>query len=268
MCDLLGFSFNRPVNAKISLDVFQQAGHENPDGWGVAAYPRNLLHIYKEPCPAFDSKLYDFVESHVESSVFISHVRRSTRGVKNYFNTHPFYRALSFASTTLEIALAHNGTLNNFESLKTGRHHPIGNTDSEHLLCHLLSFIDDLKPKGWSSKLFSQIEAHLREVNEDSGTMNLLFSDGTYMFCYSDLNGHNGGLRYTERRYPFGVVKLARRDRALGSVQISMNLDETKSRDTVGIIVSTEDLTDEPWQPVGAGHLMVVKDGEIVFYNK
>ena len=48
MCDLLGLSFNVPITAKISLDIFQQRGQVNPDGWGLAFYKDDRLQIIKE----------------------------------------------------------------------------------------------------------------------------------------------------------------------------------------------------------------------------
>ncbi|MHA1770489.1 MAG: class II glutamine amidotransferase [Candidatus Thorarchaeota archaeon] len=267
MCDLLGLSFNRPVNARISLDVFQQAGRENPDGWGVAVYPRGHLQIYKEPRPAVSSKLYDFVESHLESSIFISHVRRTTRGRVSYLNTHPFYRQVKWNDHFVEFTLAHNGTLVDLNGLETGNYVPLGDTDSEYLLCHLLNYFESFGIEGWNDHIFKKLELHLREINHGSNTLNCIFSDGTYLFCYSDIWAHNGGLHFVKRQFPFGTVHLKREEGELGSVLVSVNLDEQKARDSVGHIVSTERLTYENWQPIGDGHLLVLKDGQPVYHS-
>jgi len=48
MCDLLGMSFRTPINARISLDIFQLRGEVNPDGWGLAYYRDEHLQIIKE----------------------------------------------------------------------------------------------------------------------------------------------------------------------------------------------------------------------------
>ncbi|RSN77202.1 class II glutamine amidotransferase, partial [Candidatus Methanodesulfokora washburnensis] len=39
MCELLGMSFNLPVNPRISFRGFRLRGKYNRDGWGLAFYP-------------------------------------------------------------------------------------------------------------------------------------------------------------------------------------------------------------------------------------
>ena len=106
MCDLLGLSFNVPIIAKISLDIFQERGEANPDGWGLAFYKDDRLQIIKEPHSANNSSLYDFMERYTHSKTIISHVRRSTRGIPSYLNTHPFYRRFRIGSENREFASA------------------------------------------------------------------------------------------------------------------------------------------------------------------
>ena len=75
MCDLLGLSFNVPIIAKISLNIFQQRGEANPDGWGLAFYQNDRLQVIKEAHSAINSNLYDFMEKYTQSKTIISHVR-------------------------------------------------------------------------------------------------------------------------------------------------------------------------------------------------
>jgi glutamine amidotransferase len=262
MCDLLGLSFNTPVSAKISLDVFQQRGKINPDGWGLAFYNKSRVQVIKETEPAIDSKLFDFIEQYPESQIFITHVRRSTRGVRSYLNTHPFYRLVASDSSKREYTFAHNGTLAHQERLKLRKFSPIGETDSEHAFCFILDSISNRKIDEWTNDDFQYLEKLLRETNNGQNTLNCLLSDGEYLFCYSDENDHNNGLRFTKQTQPFGRVELVGSDEVLGSIDIQS--DSTITPQT-GYIISTRILTKELWTEFENGELIVFKEGAIVY---
>jgi glutamine amidotransferase len=265
MCDLLGLSFNTPVSAKISLDVFQQRGEINPDGWGVAFYDNTRVQVIKETEPAIDSKLFDFIEQYPQSQTFITHVRRSTRGVRSYLNTHPFYRLLTTESSKHEYTFAHNGTLLKQEQLELTQFSPIGETDSEHAFCFILDAISSRKIDEWSKDDFQFIENLLREINDGQNTLNCLFSDGHYLFCYSDENDHNNGLRFIKQTQPFRTVELISSDEKLGSVDIHSDSSITAQ---IGYIISTRILTKEQWTEFDGGELIVFRHGEIVYPTK
>lgn len=262
MCDLLGLSFNTPVTAKISLDVFQQRGEMNPDGWGVAFYNNGRVQVIKEPEPAIDSGLFDFVEQYPQSQTFITHVRRSTRGGRSYINTHPFYRLLASGSSKREYTFAHNGTLIQQENLMLTKFSPIGETDSEHAFCFLLDAISNRRVDEWKSDDFQFIEGMLRDINDGQNTLNCIFSDGEHLFCYSDENDHNNGLRFVKQTPPFGRVDLVSTDEKLG--QIDIHSDSKKTPQT-GYIISTRILTKELWTEFDGGELIVFKQGVIVY---
>ena len=82
MCELLGMSFNLPVNPSISFRGFRFRGEENPDGWGMAFYPDEAAQIIKEPISAKRSELSEFLQNYkgVKSKIFIGHVRYASRG--------------------------------------------------------------------------------------------------------------------------------------------------------------------------------------------
>ncbi len=262
MCDLLGLSFNTPVTAKITLDVFQQRGNVNPDGWGVAFYQGGRVQIIKEAEPAVDSGLFDFMERYPKSQMFITHVRRSTRGVSSYLNTHPFYRHLAIGSTKREFAFAHNGTFTQQDKLELDEFMPIGETDSERAFCFILDAISKRNVVKWRIDDYRFIEKRLREINDGQNTLNCIFSDGEHLFCYSDENDHNNGLRYVKQSYPYRKVELVSPDDKLG--QIDIQSDSNKTTQT-GYIVSTRILTKELWTEFDRGELIVFKQGEIIY---
>ena len=263
MCDLLGLSFNVPIRAKISLDVFQQQGQENPDGWGLAFYKDDRLQVIKEAHSAISSSLYDFMEKYTHSKTIISHVRRSTRGIPSYLNTHPFYRRLRTKSTDNEFAFAHNGTLTQVEKLRFKKYIPLGETDSEQAFCHILEVLLKFENSNWAEYNFEVIESILREINDGNNTLNCIFSDGSHLYCYSDENDYNNGLRFTKQVAPFGSVELVADDDRLGRVELRSEIPS--ALDQSGYLISTRILTSGEWTEFSEGELIVFKDGHIVY---
>jgi glutamine amidotransferase len=263
MCDLLGLSFNVPITAKISLDIFQQRGDANPDGWGLAFYQNHRLQIIKEAQSASNSNLYDFMEKYTHSKTIISHVRRSTRGVPSYLNTHPFYRRLQIGSIDSEFAFAHNGTLTQVEKLRFKKYQPLGETDSERAFCHILEVLSERETTTWTEHDFKVAEASLQEINDRKNTMNCIFSDGSHLFCYSDENDYNNGLRFTRQIAPFGSIELVDHKDRLGSVELRSEIPS--ALDQSGYLISTRILTSEDWTEFTEGELIVFKDGQIIY---
>ena len=263
MCDLLGLSFNVPITAKISLDIFQQRGQANPDGWGLAFYKDDRLQVIKEAHSATNSSLYDFMEKYTHSRTIISHVRRSTRGIPSYLNTHPFYRRVRTDFLDSEFAFAHNGTLTQLEKLRFRKNNPLGETDSEQAFCHLLDVLSERKTSVWTDSDFEVIESNLREINDGKNTLNCIFSDGSYLFCYSDENDHNNGLRFTKQIAPFGSIELVANADRLGSVELRSDIPS--ALDQSGYLISTRILTSGEWTEFTEGELIVFKDGQIVY---
>ena len=153
MCELLGLSFNKPVEMDVSFSVLRARGSRNPDGWGMAWFGDDeQLRMVKEPIPSHQSELARDLPyySTIKSSIFISHIRMASHGAINYANTHPFYRQLNGKTWVL----AHNGTVGGLGDPVTTGFLPIGGTDSELLFCHLL---------GWMGK---QPVTSGREFNE------------------------------------------------------------------------------------------------------
>ena len=266
MCDLLGMSFSTPINARISLDIFQLRGEVNPDGWGLAYYRDEYLQVIKEAKAAIESTLFDFIENYPQSKTFISHVRRSTRGVPSYLNTHPFYRRVVTASAKDEYAFAHNGTLTDLSNLHLGHFKPLGETDSEHVFCYILDVIKKREITKWDPTDFEFLEKLLRDINSSVNTFNCIFSDGTYLFCYSDENRHNDGLRFFRHDQTTGHVEMVADDFKLGSIEIeSANIGGLDEIDQTGYVIVTRALTDDAWVEFSPGELIVFKDGEIIY---
>ena len=96
MCELMGYSFAKPIVADFSIREFGQRGEDNADGWGLAWYPDQSLAVIKEAGKWKSSLHSGFLETYaaLRSQIFIAHVRHLTVGQPARANTHPFSREL------------------------------------------------------------------------------------------------------------------------------------------------------------------------------
>ena len=253
MCELLGLNFKYPVSASFSFRGFQHRSQKNPHGWGIARYDGGASQVFKEAVKAEDSRLAEFIRDYdsFQSQIFIAHVRDASQGSHTLVNTHPFVRVFRGK----EIVLAHNGTLKE-APLEDGEllYSKVGNTDSEGILCALLTV---LEREEVPLDDYPRLEEILGDFNQ-GGTMNLLFSDGEGLFCYKDQGGHNG-LQLVERDAPFHPVSLKDED-------WRVDLQEEKEPDQRGYVVASHPLTiNETWIDLPLGALFVFQEGRLVY---
>ena len=255
MCELLGLNFKLPVSPSFSFRGFRHRSEGNPHGWGIARYEGKACQILKEAADAQESKLAEFVRDYelFQSRIFIGHVRDATRGNHILENTHPFKRVFR----SREIILAHNGTMESLPlALEDMSFLPVGETDSEHLFCALLSLMSADQIQFTD---YPQIEGILQQFNK-LGKMNLLFSDGEVLYAYRDKDGHNG-LCMTERISPFGVKSLKDED-------WEIDLAAEKSSGQRGFVIASHPLTkNETWTDLVPASLTVLKEGDVVNGN-
>jgi len=253
MCELLGLVFNQLVRPSLSFRGFQHRGADNPNGWGLAAFPDESAQVFKEPLHAAKSELATFLCDYQQlvSKIFIGHVRHGTVGGQTLANTHPFcheFRGRHFV-------FAHNGTLkaDGLRSGLDGRCAPVGKTDSELAMCVLLAW---MARENVAFTSFAKIESQLRQWNH-LGTMNVLFSEGDHFFAYHDGNGHKG-LSFVRREAPFTHITLKDED-------WEVDLAKENNPEQRGYVIATNPLTDENWIQFEMGSLLVFKDGELIY---
>lgn len=238
MCELFGLSANRHTDLLASLSQFRKRGGDtadNPDGWGLAYRQRDVFVLHKEPAPAAQSALFLKLSDTIRSDLVVAHVRKANPPTATTLtNTHPFTRSCC----RRQWVFAHNGKLSDLA--EGGRQpapascEPMGETDSEHAFCYLLSqiatrFPVDVVPEGswWLGEL-----AELSELVSSRGRFNFLMSDGSYLIAY----GHDR--LYGLERCGHGL-KLA--------------------------LIATEPLTqDEAWESFVPGELRVYREGELL----
>ena len=251
MCELLGMECNVPTDIVFSFaGLASRGGKAGPhsDGWGLALYDGNVARTVLEPTPAANSPLAKFVRDHpIKTLLAIAHVRRKTRGAIGVANTHPFVREL----WGRHFVFAHNGTVKKAKHLKLGRFKPIGETDSEHAFCALLSRLDEKFRDHPGDKLAPQVAKIGSELG-DSGTFNFLLGDGRQLLarCSSKLH-------YIVRKAPFKRATLADEDLIVDFAQV------TTPKDRVAVIATQPLTRDESWTAGVPGELWVFKNGSL-----
>jgi len=255
MCELLGLCFNKEVSFDLAFSGLKAGASENPDGWGVAWYDEYGSQIIKESRPASRSRLAEDFQKNLgaRSRIFVSHIRRATVGRVGYTNTHPFYRRFDEKTWVF----THNGTIDTSQlNFSSSEFSPIGETDSERVVCSLLSWLSHRGIQLAGSNDFILLNEKLREINR-LGKLNLIFSDGRHLFVYHDRGGYVG-LHYLLRQAPYKVVKLR-------GQYLTINLAEVIDPDERGYIVASKPLSDEDWNRIQPGQLLIFSEGNSIF---
>ncbi|MDP7422609.1 MAG: class II glutamine amidotransferase [bacterium] len=254
-CELMGYSFNQRVPLRYLFEAFRYRSEFHPSGWGIAYYPDSSVQIFKEPKKALESPLAEFLARFdiIKAPLAIAHLRKASVGGETSMNTHPYQRELNGT----QYVLAHNGTLKNFRAkLPLNRFKPIGQTDSEYLLCHILGEFDSTGYSDWNEETFAWLHHTLTAANE-LGTLNTLFSNGEHLFIYHDKNDYTS-LHYTERNSPQKTIRYQATGR-------TVDLTAKYPEKAAGIVFSTKPLSDENWEKIKPGQLLILKDGKIIF---
>ena len=255
MCEFMALCFARPISADFSIREFARRGEENADGWGLAWYPDRSVAVVKEPIPWQASKYTGFLETYhgLLSAIYIAHVRHKTvGGALTHADTHPFVRELDGR----EYCFAHNGTVTGFaEHLPLGRYRPVGDTDSEHLFCHLLEEVARRDGRLTGEAGWRWLYEKLSAMNR-LGKVNCLLSDGERLFCYHDAAGHKGlALRKVRVR--------GHETRRFEDEEVRIDLGGESSDH--GFVVATQPLSRSGWHRFGLGELIVLEGGVVRF---
>src|SRR3954470_16479308 len=96
MPNLLAMSFEGELAPSFDLRCLH-TGRHLPDGWGIGYYPGGepSASVLKEPAPRAGSIRSELVKvwQHLESSIFVLHIRTATWGAISVANAQPFVRA-------------------------------------------------------------------------------------------------------------------------------------------------------------------------------
>jgi len=112
MCGIVGYIGNKQAYP-ILIKGLQRLEYRGYDSAGIALIHGDKLNVYKAKGKV--SELVQFAEQKdVDGNIGIAHTRWATHGEPNQVNAHPHY------SQSEELALIHNGIIENYAVLKQG----------------------------------------------------------------------------------------------------------------------------------------------------
>ncbi len=180
MCRFIAFRGKKPILLKTLLDEAanslicqSRVAPDNPrlnaDGYGVGWYNREvdlIPGVFKSIQPAWNDENLTNIAAKILSDCFIGHVRASTVGGVSTANCHPFsYKNFLFA---------HNGTIDNFKSIKKDLIHLLeeeyfskikGQTDSEYFFFLLCNILEKEDSPTTSQKMAEAFVKGMREID-------------------------------------------------------------------------------------------------------
>ena len=255
MCQLMGMSANVPTDARFSFTgLVERAGRTDihKDGWGITFYQGKGVQEFRDLKAGSDCDVANFLKLQcIKSDIVISHIRQANVGALTLENTHPFRRELWGENWTF----AHNGQLKDIHLiLPLGRFIPVGTTDSEHIFCWLLDQIEKAftsRPED-PKKLYDFIYAKRQQLHEID-VCNFLLTDGHALIAHCSNNLH-----WITRRAPFGPALLK---------DLEMSVDfsqETTPNDVVTVLATQPLTTNETWEKMQPGQMVVFAAGELI----
>jgi glutamine amidotransferase len=259
MCRLLGLIANKPVDFKFSLKegpkTLADMSEQNPHGWGLGWYqPDGLPKVAKEPRKARDNEQFCRTAAEGFSHIFIAHVRFASVGGVSVENCHPFQSD--------KWLFAHNGTIRraDCESLRRrlnpNRQDAIrGQTDSEVFFHWLLQNIES------SDSVVEGLRKAIHTIS-DYSALNFLLSDGDVLYAYRDAKQKGDYTLYWVARPPEQAGAF------VAESKLKTMLESKALRGERAVLVCSEMLTEEPWNEIPTGHLLVVDKSLSPKYSK
>ncbi|STQ89705.1 class II glutamine amidotransferase [Iodobacter fluviatilis] len=250
MCQLLGMNCNVPTDIVFSFEGFRRRGgltDHHSDGWGIAFFEGDGCRMFLDYLPSASSPIADLVRAYpIKSTNVIAHIRKATQGQISLANTHPFRRELWGRYWIF----AHNGNLPERPDLSSSRFLPVGNTDSEHAFCWILSELSQRFASCPPLPVLKQALAELAKPLMAVGTFNFLLSDGSALFAHCSTDLH-----YIVRKAPFALAHL-------NDTDVSVDFSEVTTQNDRVAVIATQPLTDnETWTKMQPGELLCFVDG-------
>ena len=259
MPNFLAMSFEGTLAPSFDLRCLHP-GHKLPDGWGIGFYPGDepAAIVLKEPAPPSGSIRSELIKvwEHLESSLFLLHIRTATWGHLSDANTQPFKRAWA----RRDWLLAHSGSLTQRLDLTPSAHfEPIGSTDTELLFCELMTTVAENHWRSIGDIDPLRLQLWFDAMNEH-GTMTMVLTDGQDLCVYADRTEEAGVLVW-ELLPPYGRM-------VFGDEDLEVDLARRGIKSRKGVLLSTGELVaggDHPpsWRRLAPGSLLIVRQGAV-----
>ena len=250
MCRLFACMAAGEVELEVSLldapRQFHARGHTNPDGWGLGFFANGEPKLLKHDLPAKGEFVPENAVERASAKLLMSHVRRASRAPRAVRNCHPF--------THDGWLFAHNGAL--FPLLeKWVRSHVgavkyEGHTESEAIFRWILKTIEQTgRPEDGIREAVKPLIA-----DGQFSSLNFLLArpDALYAFRYATRSVDYYSLYYLERPAG-GELEAASQD-------VHSRLRTRGLAAHPAVLVASETLTSEPWQALGLGELLCVRE--------
>ena len=260
MPNLLATSFEGTLAPSLDLRCLAP-GHKLPDGWGLGYYPGNepSAAVLKQHAPPPGGTIHsELVKAwgHLESPLFLLHIRTATWGPNSDANTQPFCRSYGGR----DWLFGHSGSLHRAPAPPPEKYlAPVGSTDSELVFCRLLSWV---QAAGWQrlgEVDLDRLRAWLEELNA-AGPLSLMFTDGQDLCLYADAQGTTGTWLWRVKP-PYDRL-------ALGDEDVEVDLTKRGAKGHKGVIACTQPIESRTelkaqWTRVPPGALVVVRQGAV-----
>ncbi|MBI5067142.1 MAG: class II glutamine amidotransferase [Deltaproteobacteria bacterium] len=259
MPNLLAMSFEGELAPSFDLRCLHD-GAAAPDGWGIGYYPGGepSAAVLKEPAPPPGSMRSELVKAweHLETSLFVVHIRSATWGAVSDANTQPFHRAWGGR----DWLFAHSGSLVQRPTPRPGGpFEPVGSTDTELVFCELMNRFAE---RGWRSLAEADLEVvrGWLQAFDELGNLTSVLADGHDLCVYAGRSGSR--IFLCEVLPPYERFALGDRD-----LEVDLCRRGVKARKGVVVSSSPLEIDGEPaadrWQAVPPGHLVVVRQGAV-----
>ncbi len=252
------------------------AGRALPDGWGLGYYPGGepSATVLKEPAPPQGSIRGQLAKAweHLESSLFVLHIRSARWGAITDANTQPFVRSWA----RRDWMFGHSGSLTTRpadDRADRGVFEPVGSTDTEQLFCILMSRFAE---RGWKSIADADLEQVRTwlDLFDDDGGLTIALTDGRDLLVYADRD-EDSSIWIGQLVPPYDRCVIGD-----GDLVVDLGARGTKSRK--GVIVSSTPLeaiesevevaegAEAPippsitWTQLTPGHLVTIRQGAVV----
>ena len=141
MCGIVGYIGNKNV-AEVLINGLRRLEYRGYDSVGIAAL-NNMLIVQKQKGKVSDLNAILYYDDFKGCNVGIGHTRWATHGEPNDINAHPH------TDCNGEIALAHNGIIENYAAIKKillQHNHTIKSETDTEVLVHLIEYYHQTMP--------------------------------------------------------------------------------------------------------------------------